>query len=324
MIDNLQITLPILCSFIKVIIFWWKKEAIVSIMNMIAEDWIKSSDQERRLMIRRAQIARIIITCSYSIMALQCFFNVVLPIFGTSVRMISNITDPGRPMPVQSHYFYDITKKPQFELTFISQAVFIIIAMLSYIGIDNFLSLLIFHVCGQLDIIENYLTHLDKYSNYHEVLKRCIAKHIRLLRSIVIIEDTYNVMLLSLFIYFAVLFAFYAFQITSLFDGETDLPFTRLLFFVLTIFNLFVHMCLYCVLGEILMAKCNKIYYAAYSNKWYTMNPKIEKDLLFLMTRGSKSIYLTVGKASPVTMATFCSLVKTSVGYLSVLHTTKK
>jgi hypothetical protein len=210
-------------------------------MNMIAEDWIKSSDQDRRLMIRRAQIARIIITCSYCIMALQCFFTVVLPIFGTSVRMTSNITDPGRPMPVQTHYFYDITKKPQFELTFTSQAVFITIAMLSYIGIDNFLSLLIFHVCGQLDIIENRLTHLDKYSNYHEVLKYCIAKHIRLLRyvtyikyiptrnvrlnvfttrnvfyrSIVIIEDTYNVMLLSLFIYFAVLFAFYAFQITS-------------------------------------------------------------------------------------------------------------
>ncbi|KYN50636.1 hypothetical protein ALC56_00012, partial [Trachymyrmex septentrionalis] len=54
--------------------------------------------------------------------------------------------------------------------------------------------------------------------------------------------------------------------------------------------------------------KCNKVYYAAYSNKWYTMDPKVAEDLLLLMTRGSKQICLTVGKMSPVTMATFCSV----------------
>jgi len=54
--------------------------------------------------------------------------------------------------------------------------------------------------------------------------------------------------------------------------------------------------------------KCNKIYYAAYNNKWYTLNSKTIEDLLLLMTRGSKSVYLTAGKVSPVTMTTFCSV----------------
>ncbi|KAL0100527.1 hypothetical protein PUN28_019677 [Cardiocondyla obscurior] len=103
-------------------------------------------------------------------------------------------------------------------------------------------------------------------------------------RAIEIIQDTYSVILLSLFIYFAILFAFYGFRLIS----------------------------------------CNKIYYAAYSNKWYTMNPKVAEDLLLIMTRGSKPIYLTVGKVCPVTMATFCSLIKTSLGYISVLHTARR
>jgi len=38
------------------------------------------------------------------------------------------------------------------------------------------------------------------------------------------------------------------------------------------------------------------------------MDPKVAEDLLLLMTRGSKQICLTVGKVSPVTMATFCSV----------------
>lgn len=38
------------------------------------------------------------------------------------------------------------------------------------------------------------------------------------------------------------------------------------------------------------------------------MDPKIIENLLILMTKSSKPIYLTVGKISPVTMATFCSV----------------
>lgn len=158
-------------------------EAIVPIMNMIMEDWIKSkSAQDRNVMIRRAQTARIIITCAYCIMGIACFFIIILPSFGISMRLTPNITDPGRPMPLQTYYIYDITKRPQYELTLIGQAIYVSVAMMAYTGIDNFLSLLVFHICGQLDILKNHLTYLDKHKNYHEVLKCCIAKHVRLLR----------------------------------------------------------------------------------------------------------------------------------------------
>ncbi|XP_025075774.1 putative odorant receptor 69a [Pogonomyrmex barbatus] len=276
-------------------------------MNMFAKDWMMSkSTQERNLMIQRAQKARILIICSYGIMGITFFFSTILPIFGITMRLTPNITDPGRPMPLQTHYIYDITKSPQYELTFISQAIYIPIAMMAYAGVDNFLSLLIFHICGQLDILQNRLIHLDKYINYHDVLKTSLAKHIDLLRAIDIIEDTYNITLLFLFIYFAILFAFYGFRLISLFDEENDISLRY--FLILNYYNLF---------------KCNKIYYAAYNNKWYTMESKVVRDLLLLMIRGSKPIYLTAGKVSPIIMTTFCSLVKTSVGYISVLHTTR-
>ncbi|XP_018376938.1 PREDICTED: putative odorant receptor 69a [Trachymyrmex cornetzi] len=291
---------------------------------MIMKDWIMlKSDQERSMMIQRAQNARIISICSYCIMALACFFITVLPIFGMSIRLTSNITDPGKLLPVQTHYIYDITKRPYYELTFISQVIYIAISAVVYAGIDNFLSLLIFHVCGQLDILKNRLTHLNKYINYHKMLKYCIINHNRLLRTIDVIEDTYNIIFLSLFIYNAILFAFFGFRMISLFDKGNDISITHLIYFFSIFMNLFAHMCLYCALGEILIAQCNKIYYAAYNNKWYTLNSETIEDLLFLMTRGSKPVYLTAGKVSPVTMTTFCNFVRVSIGYISVLHTTK-
>jgi hypothetical protein len=152
-------------------------------MNMIVEDWVKLKNaQDRNVMIRRARYARIIITFGYCIMGAGCFFLIVLPSFGISMRDTNNITDPGKPMPLQTHYIYDVTKSPQYELTFITQSIYIVVAMMSYSGIDNFLGLMVFHICGQLDILKNRLTSLDECINSYEVLRSCITRHMRLLR----------------------------------------------------------------------------------------------------------------------------------------------
>ncbi|XP_011861757.1 PREDICTED: odorant receptor 67c-like isoform X1 [Vollenhovia emeryi] len=324
MIDNLQFTLPAISCTIRIGIFWWKKEAIIPIMNMIAEDWVKSKNvQDRKIMIRHAQNARIIIICAYCIMGVACFFTIILPTFGMSIRSTTNVTDAGKPMPLQTYYIYDITKRPQYELTYISQAIGIVLAIMSYSGIDNFLGLLIFHICGQLDILKNRLTYLDKYINSYTILKSCVTKHISLLRAIEIVEDTYNITLLALFVYFAIHLAFFGFQLISLFDEGNDLSLAKLIFFVSMIFDIFGHMCLYCALGEFLVAKCDALYYGAYSNKWYSVDPKLARDLLHVLIRGAKPIYLTAGKMFPITMTTFCNLIKTSVGYVSLLHTTR-
>jgi len=118
---------------------------------MIAEDWVKLKNvQERNVMIRRAQSARIIVMCAYYIMAISYLFIIILPAFGMSIRLTSNITDPGRLVPLQTYYIYNVTKRPQYELTYISQAIYILFAVMSYTGIDHFLGLLIFNICGQL------------------------------------------------------------------------------------------------------------------------------------------------------------------------------
>lgn len=133
-------------------------------------------------MVKKAQTARIIITCAFCIMGVACFFIIVLPVFGVSMRLTTNLTDFGRPLPLQSYYIYDVTSRPQYELTFISQAIYILLAMMAYTGVDNFLGLLIFHICGQLDILRNRLTSLNKYTNFQDNLKKCVTKHNRLLR----------------------------------------------------------------------------------------------------------------------------------------------
>ncbi|RLU20343.1 ObirOr5-U35 [Ooceraea biroi] len=322
-IDNLQFTLPILSVVIKLIIFWWKKETLIPIVDMIAKDWLKpKSVRERNTMVIWALRARIIIICSYVSMAVAYIIFITMPIFGKSMRLITNITDPGRPMLLQSYYIYDVTKRPQFELTFISQAFSTFVAVLPYTGIDNFLGLLTFHICGQLVILKNRFIHLHDYKDFHEILKDCVTYHIRLLRAIDVIENVYNMILLVLFLYFGILFAFYGFLLISLFqDKEDDVSMTRLLYLIVIIMVLFAHMCLYCAVGEMLMAQCNEIHFATYNHEWYFLDSKEAKNLIPFMIRASQPIHFTAGKVFPMTMATFCNLIKTSAGYISVLFT---
>lgn len=150
---------------------------------MMANDWARPKTlKEETVMIAKARTARMIITVGYSLMAIALIVVVAMSACGTSMRHMTNITDPGRPLPVQTYYVYDVTESPQYELTLTAQGVVMFLCVMPYTGIDNFLSLLVFHVAGQLDILKNRLEELDRAASFADALKHCVMDHVRLLR----------------------------------------------------------------------------------------------------------------------------------------------
>jgi len=161
-------------------------KAVALIIHLIENDWTKTTtSQEKAMMIAKAQIARIIVIFGYGIMGVGMIIMFGLPLFGFSVRYLSNVTaDLEKPFPIQTYYIYDTTKSPQYELTYAAQCIILFFCTVCYTGIDNFLSLSVFHISGQLDILRNHLLHLHIVANFNNVLKICIMEHIRLLRYI--------------------------------------------------------------------------------------------------------------------------------------------
>ncbi|RLU20443.1 ObirOr5-U28 [Ooceraea biroi] len=323
-IDNLQITLPVLSSIIKLPIFWRKKEVLTSIINMIVEDWLKSKNiHERNIMIKWALCTRIIMTCTYVVITMAFIFFFGMPICGKSMILPLNITDSDKSLPLPTFYIYDVTKRPQYELTVLNQCISIITVALLYTGIDNFFGLLVFHICGQLNIMSNRLKH--SHENFHAVLRSSVMCHIRLLRAINIIEDTYNVILLILFLYYLIIFAFCGFVLVTVFEDEgNDISVTRLSFLFLMIISMILHMGIYCAVGEALLTEINGIHYAVYDCEWYILDPKNAKDLIPFIIKVSEPLYFTAGKVFPITVAMLGNLIKTSAGYTSVLLTSRR
>ncbi|XP_026826823.1 putative odorant receptor 83c isoform X2 [Ooceraea biroi] len=323
-IEQLQFILPLVTCVIRLVIFWWKKEDIIPLISMITEDWLKSRNvRERNVMITWTQRLRMIVLASYILTGVAFVSVILLPMFGVSLTYGVNINNTEKRFPLRVYYFFDVTSRPQYELTYISLSIGLFFAAVTYTGIDNFLGLLVFHTCSQLDILSTRFMYLNKFVKFHNGLKNCVMNHTRLLRGIAIIEDTYNKMLLALFLYFSILFAFYGFLIINLVEERNSVSITHVTSLICVVFVIFVHMGLYCAVGEILVIQCDRMYYAICSQEWYTLESKKARNLIFLLIQTKIPCYITVGKIFPMTMATFCSLIKTSTGYVSVLFTTR-
>ncbi|KAK9309149.1 hypothetical protein QLX08_001106 [Tetragonisca angustula] len=59
----------------------------------------------------------------------------------------------------------------------------------------------------------------------------------------------------------------------------------------------------------------------AYESNWYNVSPSEARCLLFIMNRSTRPLCLTAGKFGTFSMQMFSSILKTAMGYLSVLLT---
>ncbi|XP_029672541.1 odorant receptor 49b-like [Formica exsecta] len=319
-IDNLQFILPITISIIKLVIIRWKKTHLTVALKMIADDWMKvKSEEEQRVMIKYAQNARNILIFACVLMVVGFSLLIVLPCFGTSLRYITNITDPAKILPLQTYYFYNKDQSPYYELTFTAQVLLMLMAGVSYTGVDNLLGLLVFHLCGQMENLKERLINMRQYKTFCGGLTFIVEDHIRLIKYFDIVESTFTLLLLGLLLYFAILFCLHGFLIVAVLTEGREMSMIRLIYLISVVLNVGGHMCLYCVVGEILVAQCEEIYHAAYNYEWYTLKPEQAKSLILIMIRANKPLYITAGKMFPMTLSMFCNLVKTSAGYVSVL-----
>lgn len=150
---------------------------------MIARDWLSPRDtRERRTMITWARRSRLVIVCAYFMMVTAYVCVVLLPRFGISLAYVIYANESERILPMQTYRIYDLSARPRYELAYIGQAAAFFSTAVMYTGVDSFLGLLVFHICGQLDILRLRFARLDRLAKFRDGLRSCVMNHTRLLR----------------------------------------------------------------------------------------------------------------------------------------------
>ncbi|XP_011706036.1 PREDICTED: uncharacterized protein LOC105461232 [Wasmannia auropunctata] len=183
LIDSLQITIPLLTVSVKYVIMRWKQTVLMSIINMMAEDWMAFKlDRERDVMIKQAQTARFIMIIGYIVTIMGFVTVTVPPYFGIQILYATNFSNRTKLLPLETFHFYDTDKSPQYELTFFIHIVTTLLAAIIYMSVDIFLVLIILHICGQLENLKCRLVSLVSCKNFNKVLNNIVATHLRLIR----------------------------------------------------------------------------------------------------------------------------------------------
>ncbi|XP_011156970.3 odorant receptor 43a isoform X2 [Solenopsis invicta] len=315
-VDNLRLTLLFIITLMKYVIMLSKRTVILSIINMMVEDWIVfKSNIERAVMIKQAQIARVIIVIGYFIMIIGAFGTIISAFFGIQIASVTNRTDQHKTLLFLTYDFYDTDKSPQFELTFCIHIISLVTATTVFMSVDNFLVLLVFHICGQLKNFRCRLVNMTSCKNYNKTLNNIVTSHLRMIRFADNIENTYSLMMLFMLLHFIVVFCLCGFC----FILEMDEVTTKIYISIITLIILLMNTFLYCGAGELLTEQSNAVYRAICNLEWYKLESKNARNIILLIVRTHHPICITAGRIIPLTMSTFCSVLKTSSGYITFL-----
>ncbi|XP_032681352.1 uncharacterized protein LOC116848899 [Odontomachus brunneus] len=259
MIDNMQYSISLSIAVFKICIIWYKQEVLAPLIDMIERDWMTIKiKEERDVMLRHARISRAIAMCGLFMILFALIIMFGLPCLEMTRSYVTNLTYFGKYLPIPTYYLHDVTKSPQYELTLLAQTLATFICGISYSAIDNLFGLLIFHVCGQLENLHLRIAYMKKYPNFNEILKYNIQDHIRLIRSIEVIDDSFNLMLLNLVLYFGIIFCLQGFLIVNVINQKGQISVMQLSWFIIACIIILLHMCLYCAVGEILMIQVSE------------------------------------------------------------------
>ncbi|XP_035729715.1 odorant receptor 13a-like isoform X2 [Vespa mandarinia] len=198
-------------------------------------------------------------------------------------RCLSMRTD-GRILFLSAYFPFETMTSPMFELTFICQIIGSIYYTTAYTAVDTFIAMLILHVCGQLSRLQNNLINLnsDMKNEFQIKLSYIVKRHNYLNRFVDTIEDRFNIM------------------------------------FLFQILGCTLQLCIECFQGLL----STELARAAYECKWYDLLPNEARSLILIIRRARIPLRLTAGKFCIFNHELYSTVLKTSMGYLSVLRAT--
>ncbi|KAI4497869.1 hypothetical protein M0802_006985 [Mischocyttarus mexicanus] len=313
-LDNINGTI----AFIKMIFFWSSGGQIKDLLTAMEEDWKEvSSKEDEKKMMKYATFSRKIATRATAI----CYGIIV----SYTAKRILSMRFYGRLTFFPSYYPIETMDSPLFELKFIGQMIATTYYTVTYTSVDTFLVMLILHVCGQLKRLQDELVNLNSGTSqeFQNKLSYVVRRHDHLNRFIDKIEDQFNIMLLFQILGCTLQLCMECFQGLMLMAGEAEeMPLIEICFFAFYIFYVLLQLYLYCYVGEKLWTESTEVARAAYECKWYDLLPHEARSLILIIRRSRSPLRLTAGKFCTLNHELYSSVLKTSMGYLSVLRAT--
>ncbi|XP_018396340.1 PREDICTED: odorant receptor 10a-like [Cyphomyrmex costatus] len=229
-----------------------------------------------------------------------------------------NVTQIIYLLPYRFHLFYAVENLRTYTITYIWQLPFVFISAFGQTTADCIMVTLVFHICGQMSVLALRINNINtEVRDCGPEMRHVILMHVRLLRMGKIIGKAFSATLLAHLLGATSLVCILGYQILTNFSkGEAGVLIPLLIFQFLVLLILYAN----CTIGENLLTESAKVCEAFYNCRWYDMSKNNARMLILCMARSQKPLCLIAGKFTMFCLSTLTDVLKTSMGYLSVLR----
>ncbi|XP_076683418.1 odorant receptor 13a-like [Andrena cerasifolii] len=321
--------IPSVNAILKIFVTSYYREGLKLLVKCFYEDWrCSKTEEERTNMLSAAKVWRFISTwCTV-------LSHAMIPAF-LGIRTFTIYTY-GRYQESQAHmllyigYFpFNVRPTPIMVLTNVAQLVAAYCLTIPYTGVDGFIAMLVLHTCSQFENLRMRLEGLMDEKNgtrsmdqVQKELVWIVKRHEHLNWVACKIEQYFNKLLLIQVLLCTIEICFQGFLFLNFAIYDADGIFNmQFVFFVMFVTFIAGHLYIYCYIGEMLLVQSNGMAISAYNSSWFNVSPQEAKCLLFIMNRSIRPLRLTAGKFSTFSIEMFSAILRTAMGYLSVLLT---
>ncbi|NP_001177476.1 odorant receptor 21 [Nasonia vitripennis] len=321
----------IIVACLKLIGVWYNKKDLRYLLNEIEKDWTITEKEEQHVgnaMWENVKLGKFIMN-GYAVLT---YGTVVLYAAGMLLLMNSqkiedfdneNITQ-SRLMFVRSKFPFETQGSPTFEIIWFLQFLAAVMSIAAFTTFDGFFIFSILHVCAQL---------VNLQCNFRNLISRCrltkrtfvqhmrdlVERHIHLQRFTQIIENNFNKVFLMQMIGYSVTLCLQGYQLVISLTENSEQNFITIAFILVyttaNILSLFV----YCYVAEKLRKESTEIFYAVCAMPWHEVKPEESKMIVNIMYAAKHPFEITAGKFAVLSFSYFVKVLKTAMGYLSML-----
>ncbi|XP_043488150.1 uncharacterized protein LOC122515054 [Polistes fuscatus] len=299
---------------------------IAKCIKHIRSDWERAAkfQDDRKIVIKNAEFGRsLVISCAVFMYGGGIFYCTVMPLCSKRTEIIDNQTIRAPSFPIYRKLI-DPRTSPHFEIVQFLQCLAGYVIYSVTISACSLLCIFVMHACGQFKILKTKLDDLvvsEKLNNFNssnKLLGNIVEYHLRILDFISRIEELFNEICFVELVGCTLNICFLGYYLMTEWEhNETIGTLTYCILLISLTFNIFI----LCYIGELLAEQCENVGLTSYMIKWYRLPKRKALDLTLLIAVSNAPLKLTAGKLFELSLASFCSVIKSSTAYLNLLRT---
>ncbi|XP_067209644.1 odorant receptor 49b-like isoform X1 [Linepithema humile] len=259
------------------------------------------------------------------------FTNVIIQIWPDILHIIFSVNN-SQPRHLQFMTEYFVDQEKYFHLFLLHQNVTIGIGLIGALATGTMLMAYLQYACGMFQIASYRIKYAMKFHMLQDINlphKNLVYKG--MIRAIDIhrkamMFSTYLITNFEMSFMFMIIFGVSTLSLNILRFFQiiaVNYNIQELIVPCVAISACIIYMFLANFIGQQITDNCDHVYTMAYEIQWYIVPLYIQKLILFLLQRGTKSFGLHVGGLFVASLECFAMLVNTSVSYFTVMYSTR-